>query len=402
MKISYFTTIKDNNGDCIGAISKTMSFVEGLRAHGHTIYVNWMAGNPFEGDKSQGGVTGIQQSAFKQYIRRWLHEPRRLFQNVSLIIRQRAIIKEQQPDVIFERHNWSGVASVLLAKFYRKPLVVETDAPMLYEYLNFYGKSNVHLPCMPRILEKLTLNKANAIFAISSVLKKHLVDTYALHGDKIHVISNGANPELFYPRDRDPQIVSRYNLENKLVVGWIGSSITWSGFEKLVEVARLSLLSNKDICFMFVGGISEDVFRNQGMCDADIREGVKLPGMVPHEQLNDYLSCMDIVLAPYPKLDFWWASSMKVFEYMCAAKPVITTDVGQLNEIIEHGRNGMLLRGQDTAELMENLKILIDDDEMRRRIGANARETIIDKYSWERLSKTMSDVFKDVLDSYSN
>jgi glycosyltransferase involved in cell wall biosynthesis len=103
------------------------------------------------------------------------------------------------------------------------------------------------------------------------------------------------------------------------------------------------------------------------------------------------------VLAPYPKLAFWYASSMKIFEYMAAGKTVLATDVGQVGEIITDGVNGFLFDPDHEGELREKIVTLVDSAEARQRVGAQARRDIEQKWNWDNNAKQMLAVFAEAL-----
>jgi glycosyltransferase involved in cell wall biosynthesis len=148
---------------------------------------------------------------------------------------------------------------------------------------------------------------------------------------------------------------------------------------------------------MMVGGGKNQEFFQQQLQTGSHASRVILPGWVPHAQAPRYISCMDIVLAPYPKVDFWYPSSVKIFEYMAAGKAVVATDVGQVPEIIEDGVNGYLFDPDREQELGEKIMALVDSSETRRRFGERARHDVEKKWNWKNMAEQMIEVFDGVL-----
>jgi len=395
LKVSYFSHLVDSAGDSIGPINKTKIIVDGLRAAGHEIHLNWLGGQPviLSGRNKENQGRALHSDRLSRYF----HEPKRFFSNVKVFFKGHKSIRQQQPDLIIERQVWHSIAIALLCKIYKIPLIVESAAPCLYEYLEYYGRRNFHIPLLPQATEKFTLNTAAAVFAVSTDLKNHFIADLKINAEKIHVIPNGADPEKFKPVPAENSLIKKYELKDKTVVGWVGSSIAWSGVDSLVNAIRIILKKRPDVVFMFVGN-----FNKQKLCEnIDVDEGLSsrlvFTGIIPHEDLNACLSVMDIMLAPYPKLDFWWASSIKVFEYMAAAKPVIATGVGQLEEIINNGHDGLLLQTDSAEELTREIIALIDNPVRRKEMGRKAREKIQNGYSWTILTEQMSTVINEVL-----
>ncbi|MDZ7345054.1 MAG: glycosyltransferase, partial [candidate division KSB1 bacterium] len=176
-----------------------------------------------------------------------------------------------------------------------------------------------------------------------------------------------------------------------------GSLVGWSGIDSLMDTARHILSTRPNVCLMMVGGGKNREFFQKELQTGALASRVILPGTVPHSEVPRYLSCMDVVLAPYPKLEFWYASSMKIFEYMAAGKAVVATAVGQVAEIISDGVNGYLVDPDSGRTLREKIELLVDSSEARHRVGERARRDIEEKWNWDNHAKKMIAIFEEVL-----
>ena len=392
MKISYFNYIVDIAGISVGAINKSESFVGGLRRLGHQVEVNylekasWTSEALFDEDFRH-------RNPLKRALSPWLFEPRRLASNLRLYSQEKTLIEAQRPDVILERLNLYTFMGAYLARRHGIPLVVEADSPCVYEYRHFYGKDKVHIPWLPDQIERYTLSKADGVIAISEILKQYYVDQ-GIDADKIAVVPNGADPEQFHPMPRSERIRARFPLEGKTVIGWVGSLFGWSGIDVLLDLIREMNETRPDVGFLLVGGGQSKAFFQRNFPEDRFKNTLFLPGVVPFDQVNDYLSCMDIVLAPYPKLDFWYASSMKIFEYMAAGKALVATGIGQINDIIQDGENGFLLPPDEPGALRSILLKLLDDPELREQAGREARASVLAHHTWDMQARKMAAVFE--------
>ncbi len=398
MKISYFNHLFDTAGDSVGPINKTRTIAANLEKKGYCVFLNWIEGDPdlTSSGKESEKTTIDTRKSLKPALSPFLHEPKKILANLRIFIKGFRIIRNQKPNVIIERQVWNSAAIAVLARIFDIPLIVESAAPCLFEYRHYYGRDNVHIPFLPFLLERYTLDTAKAVFSISEVLKEHYVNDRNINGDKIYVIPNGADPDLFQPRPKEKQMIKDFGLAGKTVVGWVGSSISWSGVEKLVDVIKKTLDRRDNVAFMFVGNFNKSIFQESSLTADEIERGLVFTGIVPHDDLNRYLGCMDIVLAPYPIVDFWWASSIKIFEYMAAAKPVIATAIGQIKDIISDESDGVLLYSESADEMVEKIVYLIDHPGLRKEIGARAREKIISEYTWDRITGKMSTIISNV------
>jgi len=173
-----------------------------------------------------------------------------------------------------------------------------------------------------------------------------------------------------------------------------------SGIENLIDMVNTIIQKRNDVTFLFVGGGESEAFFKNQFKDAVSKSRVLLPGTIPYDDVNDYLSCMDVVLAPYPNLEFWYPSSVKVFEYMAAGKAVLASQVGQIAEVIQDGHNGRLFNPDSKHELTEKILTLIQDSKLRKSMGREARKAILEHYTWDGHAGRMEEVFNQVYTKY--
>ncbi len=397
MKLTYFNYLWDLDGISSGSTNKAREFIWALERRGFQIAVNWQTKQPSSEIKItwRTKLRGI----LKRYLQKYVKEPKRLLSNIVQFISEWRLIHQQKPDIIFERLELYYFAAAVLAKIKRIPLIIEVDWPPSYEYKTFYGKNNIHIPFLSEFIERFNLRMADAAFIISNTLKDYYVQR-GVPENKMVVIPNGADQERFFPQPRNKKIEKRHQLKGKIVVGWIGTRFGWSGIENLIDMVNTIIQKRNDVTFLFVGGGESEAFFKNQFKDAVSKSRVLLPGTIPYDDVNDYLSCMDVVLAPYPNLEFWYPSSVKVFEYMAAGKAVLASQVGQIAEVIQDGHNGRLFNPDSKHELTEKILTLIQDSKLRKSMGREARKAILEHYTWDGHAGRMEEVFNQVYTKY--
>ena len=120
-----------------------------------------------------------------------------------------------------------------------------------------------------------------------------------------------------------------------------------------------------------------------------LNEDVEFTGAVDHREIPELLQSMHIAVAPYPDLDGFYFSPLKVFEYMAAGIPVVASRIGQLDQLIENNVNGLLTRPGDWRELSSAIKTLYESPTLRQQIGKSAREFVVKNHSWETKVKSI-------------
>lgn len=392
MVITYFNYVWDIAGVSAGAATKARELLRAIENLGHTTYLEWRTPQP------DGHVTVTEKlkESLKPQLQKYLHEPKKLALNLRYLAQEYRIIKKQNPDLLFVRLELYNFSNALLSRWLGVPLVVEADCPVTYEHKNFYGSNFKHLGNLSLKIELEVLRQARAIIAISNILKNYYVEL-GVKAEKIHVIPNGADPEKFRPREKPVDIVEKYALQGKVVIGWIGALVGWSGIENLISMALHVLERCPNVAFMMVGSGANMEFFRKKLHIKNYAARVILTGTVPHEEVPHYLACMDIVLAPYPQLPFWYPSSLKIFEYMAAGKAVIAGNVGQVGEVIKDGDNGLLFDPDRDGELLQKTMALLENEALRKHIGARARQEVLAKYSWHQHARRIVEVFTEIL-----
>ena len=92
---------------------------------------------------------------------------------------------------------------------------------------------------------------------------------------------------------------------------------------------------------------------------------------------------VDVVISPYKDDYLFYGSSMKLLEYLAAGKATVSPALGQIKELIADGYNGLLHEPGDYPALTRKLSELIENPDMRRQLGINARRTIERGWTWE-------------------
>ncbi len=392
MVISYFSYAWDINGISAGAAIKAKEFINAIEKHGHTVHLEWRMQQP----GNEPDISTKIKERIKPYLQKYLRESRVLLSNLGHLKNEHKILKQQKPDIFFPRLEYGNISCFLLSKWLNIPTVVEVDCPPTHEWETFYAQDALKFGDLSLKLEIVTLKQADAVIVQSNQLMSYY-ESLGVSKEKIYVIPNAADIKKFQPREKYESVVSEYKLQDKIVIGWIGAGYAWTGIDVVIDMAKKLMRNYPSVRFLMVGSKHNmDVFQTH-FNSKDFEDRVILPGFVPHEKMPDYLSCMDIVLAPYPKLDFFYASSMKLFEYMAAGKAIVATRIGQMAEVIQDGINGFLFEPDLSSELYEKVELLVTSEALRKKISQNARYDAERKWNWDQVGNKMIQVFEEVL-----
>lgn len=258
-------------------------------------------------------------------------------------------------------------------------------------------ENSEHFNMIKRLETEAALN-ADAVITITSALKNEMI-ARGVPENKITVVSNGVHTDRFVPKKRVKVLEKKLGYKNKIVIGFIGSIVNYEGLEYLVEAAKILKDKNiKNFAVMIVG---------DGAVLDDIKKLVKrlkvediftFTGRVPHEEVEDYYSLVDI--APFPRKGLpvcEMVSPIKPFEAMSMAKAVVASNVAALEEIVQEGKTGLLFKKDNPNDLARVLLKLIQDENLRKRLGKNAREWVEKEKDWKILAKKVASVYENVM-----
>ncbi len=394
MKIVYFNYLYDLYGASIGSTIKGVKLMEALQQCGHEVKIYWRKDQP----PSHGAANGKAASRqfLKRHFDRFLHEPNQLFSNLRYMREEHEILKAEKPDVLIARLDVYLLSAVLLARRLNVPLVLEVDSPEVYEFRKF-SERYWRLPFLLETIEAYNIRRADACITVSNKLAEYFFKQGLASGG-MHVISNGADLSKFNPQISGAEIRAKYGLENALVIGFIGSFHFWHGIENLITLIQAALAQDQRVKFLLVGdGGPMKPHLQKFVAENNLQSKVILTGHVPHDEVGKYIAAMDIVLAPYPPLEFFYYSPVKIYEYMACGKPVLSSRLGQIAEIVQDGVNGFISEPGDNADYIRKLARLIQDEELRARVGHEAHRTIAAEHTWQKKAQAWSAVCEQVV-----
>jgi glycosyltransferase involved in cell wall biosynthesis len=392
MKILYINYLYDLTESSVGASVHVNELARSIEKFGHNIEVYYL--NQYNNETTDSVKYRIR-SLLKSKLGRYLNQINALLANIKYFIKEWKIVCRERPDVLLVRYTFLNFSIALIAIIKKIPFILEVNAPIAYESRKFANQI-IKLPFIPEFLEKFNLLFANEIIVVSEELKKYYMK-WNVSEKKIHVIPNGVDDKLFTPDNNADRINSQYNLKGKTVFGFVGSFHYWHGVENLIWLIKTIWMRYKDTTFLLIGeGPLKNRLQNM-LKEKNFNNNVIFTGYVPHKEIPEYLASMDIVLAPYPKLDFFYYSPLKLYEYMAAGKAIITSRIGQIESVITNLENGILTQPGNFTELAEKSFDLIENVSLRKKLGKCARKTILNTHTWIHTANTISKLLFEVV-----
>lgn len=362
----------------LGGSTHTLSVARGLARRGHDLHLITASSNP---PPPWRRLTGLQRLTARDLADIHLYHqdlPKALTLTGAWPILR--LIRRLRPDAIIERYyNFAGVG-LWAARRLNIPALLEVNALI------------VDPPAVPKRRLDDLLGSPMRRWATTQC---HWADRIItplqttvppeVPRSKIVELPWGADIEHF-------EAASHFNnpgtYADPPVAVFLGSFRSWHGATDFVRAGVRLLASGHRYRFVLIGDGPERP-RAEALA-ANWREQFQFTGAIPYKEVPTLLRAATVGVAPFttathPALQtagFFW-SPLKIYEYMAAGLPVVTTNLHPLNTIIREGQEGTLFGENDVDALAAALARLLDNPAAARAMGIRARCRVVEHYSWQ-------------------
>lgn len=303
------------------------------------------------------------------------------------------IAKGNEIDVIYER-RFSPKIGTALKMLVSKPLIVEINGLPLTEAAMRNGTSSPETP-ISAIKSKIRdsmLKMADSIVVVSEGLRSAFLDCSDVGEDRVHVVRNGANTDLFIPKDSS-RMKEKLGLESGHYMCYSGSLQPWHDIPLLFHALSAIRPSLDDWKLLIVGAGKARPSLESLSCQLGIEDSLKFVGHVSYFDVNEYINAADFCVHISRPLGYT-LSPLKFYEYLSCGRPVLADDLVEVDEDIQECTANV--KHGDAEELSHALLELIGNEDLRKEMGKKAREVAVEKYSWTHTATRISEICEQV------
>jgi glycosyltransferase involved in cell wall biosynthesis len=298
-------------------------------------------------------------------IRRSRRDPRVFLRFIELC-------RELRPDVITVWDLMTAIYALPAAKLLRIAYVsgMTLEVPR-------------HVPRVRSWMTRLVFGAADAVVANS----RAGLQAFCAPPGKSLVIRNGYDFARAVSAIDPADMRRRFGITRPLVVGMVATFSHYKDYPTFIRAARLVLARRDDVVFVAIGS-GPTLESCRAMLQDSERATILLPGRVDGS-VEDVVAMFDIgVLATFTE-----GISNSIIEYMVMGKAVVATDGGATPELVLDGETGLLVKASDAEELAAALCKLLDDPELRARMGRLGRRHVERHFAQEQTARGYGELY---------
>jgi glycosyltransferase involved in cell wall biosynthesis len=300
----------------------------------------------------------------------------------------------------------SGIFSSI---FKVRKLIAKLNPDIVHiHYLGYYGllglfsgaKCIVSTPWGSDIIEgKKSFLKRQILLRILNKTKLIICDAYHMRDElkklnvpqnKINIIYFGVDTKKFVRKDRNLEILNKFNISNEITIISIRSFEPVYDIKTLILAAKIILKQIPDVHFLLVGRGTLEKELKELVHSLSIDNSVHFTGFIDKQLLPSLLSSSDIYVSTSLS-DAGLASSTG--EAMSCETPVVISDSAENDQWINNKVNGFLFSTKNSEQLAEILINLIKNEPLRKTVGKEGRNIIIKKYDYENEMNKVNDLY---------
>ncbi|HKN32661.1 MAG TPA: glycosyltransferase family 4 protein [Terriglobales bacterium] len=294
-----------------------------------------------------------------------------------------------------------GLSGWWLARLKGAPFVFEVR-DLWPESLVAVGMSNAN-SMLSRSLGSIAgflYRRADHVVVVTPAFEDYLVRSWHVPAEKISVVENGVNTDLFSPR-LDNVLRSELAIDEKFVVSYIGTMGMAHGLDTLVEVATELRQTAPEVLFLMVGE-GADKARIIQFAGSRRLSNMRFINQQPREKVPEFISASDVCLVPLKKTElFKTVVPTKMLEFMSCARPVILGVDGQARRILDLAAAGIFVEPQNATALAQAIRKLATNPVLRETLGHNGRRYVVENFSRQQTAKTYLTVLGKILNKES-
>lgn len=321
-----------------------------------------------------------------QYIGGTYH---RLYLDLLLLLKFILIFHKSKFDII-HAHTQEGFLIGYMSRLFKKtPIVVDIQSSLIEDMIDqgMIKKDSI-LYKVFAYFEKIVINKADAIIVPAANLARYIKEKFNLNKEKIFVVGDNVNTELFRPDCNNTDLRNKLNLANKKVVVYLGLLAKNQGIDLLLKSIPLVTRRMDNVHFVIMGYPNVDKYKKMAE-GIGILNKVTFTGKINYFVSPKYLALGDIAVSPK---DPGSQSNGKLWNYMAMGLPTVVYEHPVNREIL--GDLGIYVKMGDYVAFADAIIKTLSNNQLTNTLGIQLRERAIKEQSHKKTGEKLMEVYE--------
>ena len=323
-----------------------------------------------------------------------------LIKDFKSFLKIKKIIKEFKPDIVHTHASKSGALGRLAAITSKVPIIVHTFHGHVFH--SYFGNLKTKLFIL---LERYLAKKSSAIIAISNLQRKELINVFKICTEnKTHTIQLGFDLDKFQEENLSKRNVFRDEFKlaaDDIAIGIVGRLTPIKNHSFFLKAVKKLLNETTRKFKVFIVGDGEDRLTLEKLC-SKLNLTINSDGVLdPLIYFTSWRKDMDNV---YAGLDIVALTSknegtpVTLIEAQASNKPIVTTNVGGVMDVVKDNITAFVSDKHDFNRFSDNLKVLVEDDSKRIKMGGAGYNHVSELFSYKRLAREVGELYGNLID----
>jgi glycosyltransferase involved in cell wall biosynthesis len=278
--------------------------------------------------------------------------------------------------------DWTAFTAMVGALRKAKPNIIVNHSPSAILPVYYYAlrnrvpvvtvehQANTAKTWKDRFWSRLALTVSAKVVVLTEEYGREYaqIHKWSARGDRVEVINNGIDTDRFSPA----------SVPSANAVGQIGMASRLTPHRDhrgLIEA--MSMLQDRELTLCIAGAGETEAFLKQTIHERGLEDRIKMVGLLDEDRIILFLRQLSV----YVHASAFETMSTSIMQAMAVGLPIVAYDVPGVNNLIEHERTGILVPPHNAASLSRAISLLLDDQELAQRLGANARNVMEQRLS---------------------
>ena len=300
--------------------------------------------------------------------------------NFNMLSKATEIINKEGDFDVIHAHDWLVTyAAKSLKNAYDIPIVATIHATEAGRNSGIHDETQRYI----NDTEWLLTYEASEVIVNSNYMKNEIQRLFGLPYEKINVIPNGVNISNFVGVERDYDFRRQYAMDNEKIILYVGRLVYEKGVQNLIAAMPKILANYHDSKLIIAGrgGMMDEL--KQEASNLGLDNKVYFTGYLDSKQVQKMYKCADVAVFPSTYEPF----GIVALEGMLSGVPTVVSDVGGLDEIIEHGVDGMKAYCGNPNSIADSVIALLYDHQLASNCSKRAIKKVKEQFNWEKIAQ---------------